>query len=263
MQPHRLCLAACAVVTAASLGFSSAFAGSAVSSSADGIGAQFQSPGVSTHLGPVGLAKGSAPPGYDNAIGVGFFKGSVDITPSVVPAPTLFVTASSIKSHVSGGFGIDTLSGEGDNAVGTATLTLMLNPPPPGPVPRPFLQITISKVKSRASIDEVLPSTTPTTGGSATIGSVTVSGSLVGDLVFHFSGTPAPNTTLVSNSALTITLNDQDVSGTTSCLEVCRFIPTGITTDAIHVKLTKANLDGRIVSGDIEISRSKANLPGT
>ncbi len=234
---------------------------SAASSTAEGIGAQFTAHGVATHLGPVGNVSGSAPPTYDNSATVSVFSGSVDITPSVAPAPTLFVKAAKIKVHVAGGIGLDTISADGEGSVGKTQLTLMLDPPPPGPVPEPFLAVVASVVKSEASFTDVLPDGRMPLG-AARIGALTVSGSLVGDPSLGFSGSPKPNTVLFSSDQITITLNQQVVANIVECVQVvCRVIPVAITTHAVDIALTNANLDGHIVSGDIFIGGDEASVP--
>jgi len=239
-----------------------AVAGTSVASSdAVGMAAQFTSGGVTTGLGPVGHLAGSAPPGYDDAATVSAFSGSVAITPSIKPTPTLFVRTASIKVHVAGAIGVDNLSADSDSSVGKARLMLALDPPPPTPVPQPFLTVKANFVKSAASASDILPDSR-SVAGAARIASLTIGGSLIGDPPLVFSGTPRPNTILFSSSAITVTLNQQAVASVDECAPTfCKVVPVGITTKAIDIALTNANLNGQVVSGDIVIGGDEADIP--
>jgi len=94
--------------------------------------------------------------------------------------------------------------------------------------------------------------------GATSVGSLTITGPLVGGKVLKFSGQIAPNTVAFTSPAVTITLNHQVVSGTITCSPTCTFTPTEIEVTAIDVELHKANVYGTAVSGEIQINHAVA-----
>ncbi|MBV9755871.1 MAG: hypothetical protein JO047_02345, partial [Alphaproteobacteria bacterium] len=203
-------------------------AGSAAYSAAFGLGAHFKSEGVATRLGRIAFVQGSAPPAYSRSAAAPGVSKTLAIVPDTFPTPTLFVNAINVRSHVaSRGIEIDSISSAGDAKLNTLGLTLNLNPPPPtangnGPVPQPFLALSATDVASSASFDRVFPSANTTTG-SASFGSLSITGSLVGDKTLTFSGVAPRNTVLFQSATVTITLDEQVQAGLVTCDLTCHF----------------------------------------
>jgi hypothetical protein len=91
--------------------------------------------------------------------------------------------------------------------------------------------------------------------GSVVFDSLVVVGSLVGNQKLEFSGEAGKNTILYQSQSVTITLNEQVLVELIACGRHCVFRPNRSTTDAVDIALNHADLDGRIISGEI--------LPGT
>lgn len=239
---------------------------SVASSSAYGIGAEFTSGDIATSLDPIGGLAFEAPPAYNKSAAVPSVQQSLVVVSGNRPIPTLFVNATGIKSHVaSNGIQIDFVAAEGDAAVKSVDLTLILNPPPPGPppvppipFPQPFLSLSATKIASTASFNHTFPAGSFATG-SASLGSLVVSGSLVGYQTLKFSGNVPKNTVLFKSPTVTVTLNQQIVAGLVSCQMACTVAATGITTDAVHISLHDADIGGHLVSGELVLGRSYAD----
>lgn len=230
----------------------------AESSSAFDISAHFTSDGVMTGLGPVNPVSGRGSPNYSRSSTIGPYQKVVLITEGTGPVPAFSVYGQTLKSHVAGGFGVDTVSAEGDTLTSSLAASLNLYPPPPtSPVPQPSLQIISSKVQSSANYDQTLPMPA-TVSASATFTNLAISGSLVGNQTLKFSGTPPNNTVLYKSPSVTITLNRKIVAGVISCTPKCTFTPSVVFGTAIDVLLTNANVWGHPVSGEISIGVDEA-----
>lgn len=238
--------------------------GGAADSAAFGLAAHFRSGGVATKLHRIAFVQGSAPPAYSKSAVVASVNKTVAIAADTFPTPTLFVNATNIRSHVeSQGIAVDSISSTGSAKLKSLNLALNLNPLPPlagpnVPVPQPFLAVAATGIASNASFGLVFPSLTGASG-SASFGSLTISGSLVGDKTLTFSGPAPKDTVLFQSPTVTITLDQQVEEGVVTCVpDPCRLNPSNITTDAIDIELHKADLDGRIVSGHIIVGRLRA-----
>jgi hypothetical protein len=234
---------------------------SAASSSAFDVSAQLTSGGVTTVIAPVNpLNGGGITPNYGKSSTVLSYQKVVQITKGPMPAPAFSVYATSLKSHVSGGFGVDTMSSEGDTLIKGLAVSLNLYPPPPGatsPVPQPSLQITANTVQSSANYNIMLPMA-PAASATVSFGSLTISGSLVGNQTVKLSGTPQTDTVIYQSPTVTITLNRQIVAGLISCTPKCTFTPYSVSGAAIDIVLNNATVSGRTVSGEIVIGGDQA-----
>jgi hypothetical protein len=256
-----------AIVLSAELVF--AGQGSAASSQAYGISAEFTSGGNTVSLEPVANIEGSAPPAYDDTVAADNFHQIVPLTEGNAPVPSLFVNGVDFRSHVaSAGFGVDSISSTGDAFTKSVNVALMLNPPPPtaggqpaGPVPQPFLELSAAQITSSASYRLVVPNHS-SVGGTAMFINLSISGTLVGRQVLRFSGSAAPNTLLFQSPSVTITLNRRSVVGLISCTPQCVFTPYSNTTVAVDIVLTNARLNGKVVSGEIILGQSSADAEG-
>jgi hypothetical protein len=229
-------------------------AGSLDASMADALSGRFVADDDLTTLPAVAPTQGSAPPSYNHKDALPDYAKVLNIART--PA-ALYAHLTGVWDHVMGsGFGVDNHVSEGDASIATAALMLNLNPPPPtaGTVP---LLISATGVHASASYSVVPRSTL--VSGTASFGELIITGSLLGGMTLTYSGTPPENYLLFSNAEVTITLNEQ-VATTVTCAvgQECTVNPGGIHVEAVHVALTKADIFGRIVSGDFFLGEAQA-----
>lgn len=246
---------------------------SAASSSAFGIKAQFTVADLSTDISPFDFARGATQgatlPDYAKTVPLASVNDILSIAPGPLPIPALFVSATNLASDVRGAFGVDTFSSEGDTTLHTVNLSLNLKPLPPNVIPfEPFLAVSAGGVKSHAGFSDQVPRAGVAVG-SASFGSLTVSGSLIGNQVLTFSG-PAPKNKILYQSptadpadvpAIVITLNKEIEKVVIACDgggTGCVAMPVGIVTEALNISLHNANLHGHVVSGDIIVGYTSA-----
>jgi hypothetical protein len=249
----RACRAYAATLTILCLSAACVHSASAAGSSAFDISATFTSGGVTTVINPVNRLTSGSSSTYQKSANFGAYNKTLHITTGTAPVPTLTVSATNLRSHIAGGFGVDTISAEGDATVSGVDISLQLDPPPPGgPFPQPFLHITAARLQETANYNLVVPTFT-TVGSNADVKGLKVSGSLVGGKTLAFSGAPAANKVLFQSPTVTITLNHKLVAALISCFPKCVVTPVSVSTSALEITLTNANLDGHIVSGQIDI----------
>jgi hypothetical protein len=100
---------------------------SAAGASAYGVTASFTSGGVTTVINPVNkLAGGAASSTFDKAKNSGAYQKMLILSAGATPVPALVVTAKNFLSHVKGGFGVDTISAEGDATTTGLDISLQL-----------------------------------------------------------------------------------------------------------------------------------------
>ena len=232
------------------------------SSGAYGVSATLVSAGTATGVGPVGLVQGTAPPAYNLKITTPAFSETVGIAAGTRQIGTLEITAGGIRSAASSlGLGLDSVSAQASDTVGSVQMVLQLFPPPPVPEPQPLLSISASTVTISASDQQVVPRP-GTVSAAAGIGRLVVSGTLVGGQTLTYSGVPPKGgLVLFSSPNLTITLNQQVAVGVISCSPVCVFAPSQITADAIAIQLNQVPFFNQLVSGDIEVGEADAGIP--
>jgi hypothetical protein len=230
---------------------------SASSSTAYGVEARFTANRLSTGLGPLDPVAGTAPPGYSKTIDLSNVRRSVHLTEGSV-VPTLTVSAVQLVSHVaSSGISVDSVSAEGEAQVSGLDITLTLFPLPPDPVPQPFLHLTANRIISTANFSQIFPGP-GRTRSTARFDGLVIAGSLVRSAPIRLTGTVPYDTELFHSDTMTITLNQHLVRGIISCSPKCVFSQTSVAADAIDITLKNANLDGRIVSGNITIAQTQA-----
>jgi hypothetical protein len=224
-------------------------------SMADALAGRFVADGDLTALPAVASTQGSAPPSYNHEHALPDYA-KVLIVHKLVPPAALYAHLTGVWDHIMGGvFGVDSNVSEGDTSIATAALMLNLSPPPTaGIVP---LLISATGVHASAGYRVVQGSTL--VSGSASLGELIITGSLLGGTTLTYSGTPPANYLLFSNAEVSITLNEQ-VAVTVTCVigQECTVIPDGIRVEAVHVALTKAEIFGRIVSGDFFLGEAQA-----
>jgi hypothetical protein len=236
---------------------------SAASASALGLTADFTTDGVSTAIAPVNeLGSGTANT-YDKTKSIGSYSKLLVLTADGGSPPTLAVDTLVERSHLKGGFTLDTDSTV--SAMSVASINLKLAPytrPNSDVVAAPYLQITATKVSETASdnIIAIVPSRT-TLSATATIDTLTVTGPLVGGKTLTFSGSPKENTVLYQSPTVTITLNQKITTALISCSPKCVFTPYSVNAAGVDVTLNNAKLGTHTVSGDISIASGVVGRP--
>lgn len=243
----------------------------AADSSGDAFMARFDQGAEATGVAGVAIASGQGPQAYQQIRKRRSFQQSVLVRSGHLPLPEMSVNLSDVTDTAkSPGSGVDTLSSEGDSVIGSASVlfTSYQCPACETPVVN-LLNVQATKISASAHYFFVAPGPA-TYRGSTTLGSVTVSGQLVGNnAVTYPGGSPAPNTILYKDgktedsSTLVITLNRQQRAGTVAFCgggpaSSCPFTPSNIVTAAIHIRLHGAMIAGKPVTGDIDIGRTAA-----
>jgi len=242
----------------ATLSAVSAQTASASQASASGISASFTSGGVRTIITPVApVMGGTVSAKYKRSADSGVYQKTLLLAAGSTPVPALTVTAKNFHSHVEGIFGVDTLSSEGDGTALGLDLSLQLYPPVPGPVPQPFLHITATKLKETGSFNEIAPGFATVAAGAEVTG-LSISGSLLHGETLQYSGSPRENKVLFKSPTMTITLNHEITSELISCRPKCVVTPVAISASGIEITLTNADVNGRKVSGQIDIATGAA-----
>jgi hypothetical protein len=230
------------------LGPNAAGADLPVASAAYGIYARFTQDGDTVPFGPIAKIVNSKS-FYNDRKTVPVHQ-EVPILAGKSPLPTLSIEAD-VALHIKG-----PTPWEADTMSRGLDLALFLNPPPPGAtarLPRPFLAVSAKEIRSGAVYVAVLPHVHYVTG-SASFDGLVVTGSLVDNKTLGFSGAAERDKILFESPNVTVTLNRQIVVGFLLCTPApvhCGFFPDGITTNAVDIKLDRADLDGQIVSGEI------------
>jgi hypothetical protein len=233
-----------------------------ISSSAYALSVDLTFSRATTRYGRIASVSGSAPPPYDEQDTTVRLSNTLVLDPGNLINPILLITATDIAARaVSPGFGVDFISASGQASLASVGLLLTNNPPPLLDLPSILgLSLSATDIRARADFSVVFPNRNFATG-SASFGSLTLGGALVGRTLTFAGGAPA-NTVLFSNDAVTVTLDEQAVAELISCTVGvgCTTNPVGITTGAIDIRLHNASLFGGMVSGDIIIGQSFAGL---
>jgi len=230
---------------------------SAAEASVYGVSASFTSGGVTTVINPVNRLTGGTTSTFDKTKSSGAYQKMLILSAGATPVPALVVTAKNFQSQVKGGFGVDTISAEGDATTTGLDISLQFYPPVPAPFPQPFLHITAARIKDSASYNLVVPSLAGV-NASATISGLAISGSLLYGVTLQYSGTPAQNHVLYQTPTITITLDQRISAELISCFPKCVVTPVNISASAIEITLNNADIDGHKVSGWIAISNTSA-----
>jgi hypothetical protein len=226
----------------------------AAQSTAVGVEGNFQANGLATRLGPVAAVAGQASGKYDLTRKVATASDTTILAPQLL-RPTAFVSAANLTSHVSAsGFGIDSRSSHADATVGEEAVRLFTAPPPGSGLPDVlYLTVTTREAIASANFSQTVPMAN-FANGSAQVGSLSVSGRLLGAATISYSGQAPANTVVYDSPTVTITVNRQLTSGVVSCSQRCTFSPSKIDVAAVDVELHEAAIGGTKVSGHILIS---------
>jgi hypothetical protein len=248
--------------------------GSVAASDAYAISAAFTSQSMTTTLGPVDEAAGSAPPAYNVTKSLASFDQTIAIPPLIPaggPLPpvaaSFTATATGLKSNAaSNGIELDYVLATGKSAVATASLTITNTIPPGSALPvLLYLGVTASKVATTAVYSQTVP-LPPAVSGTASFGALTISGELLDGHTVTYSGAAPPNTVLYKSPvssvnevpAVTITADAQIAVGTIGCGATCVFNTTRIDVAALSISLANAMINGFPVTGTILLGSASA-----
>jgi hypothetical protein len=197
----------------------------------------FTSGGVTTVINPVNRLTGGTTSTFDKVANSGAYQKTLLLAAGATPVPALVVTAKNFLSHVKGGFGVDTISAEGDATTTGLDISLQLYPPVPGPFPQPFLHITAARIEDSASYNLVVP-TLAGVDARAVISGLAIGGSLLHGVTLQYSGIPAQNHVLYQSPTMTITVNQRISAELISCTPKCVVTPVNISASAIGSRST-------------------------
>ena len=197
---------------------------------------------------------------YDNPAGAATLTKTLPLLQTALRGPVLVVLAQKVATDAAGSNGVDAVNTVGTSSVAAGIVSFMASPLLPTSAVTP-LRVQFSKLKASANYGQVLPGAARRSG-STSFGQVTLSGALVGPKPITFNGDIQPNTVVVNTPTVKITLNAQAIPQQPVCEpgQICplyRVLET-VETQAVHIELTKALVQGHRVSGDIVIGDAEA-----
>ena len=229
-----------------------------LSGSAAGASASLSVAGHTTTIGPFGPASGSAPPAFDHWTSVASARQDDNLDPSSIWHPAVWLDAQGVSDDVSSkGFGVDNIALQASADIKSATLVLTDNPLSALSVLG--LSVTATFIHASADASYLFGANRGFLNGSASFGSLTIAGALIGRTL-TFKGNATANDVIFHNDTVTVTLDKQAITG---------FFPPGaagatsgsrITTDALDIQLNNAHLFGQTISGNIDIGQASATL---
>lgn len=190
---------------------------------------------VTVDVGPLARTSGTRPPNFNNSATVASVSQNIALTGGAVPVFENFSTAVLTSNS----------TGTATGAQATATVNNLLFSIGSDPL-LSLLSLSATTIQSMS---------TASAGGltgTTTIEGLVLGGSLFGLLTFDGSlfVNPAPNTVLFNSLGLTITLNEQIVSG------------DSITTNAINIGFTDFAVGTGLKNGSIILAQSQASFTG-
>jgi hypothetical protein len=230
------------------------------SSYAYGASGNASSQGTATALPPVGYVKGSGK--YDKRALVPYASESLGLVSAGNLIGAVSVTAAAVSSHVSGtGGAVPKVVAEADGSVGSVQMAVELIPPPGStqPAAAPLLTLSMSNLASSLSASQMLPSVA-VLSGTASFGSLTIGGSLLPSTL-TFSGAAPANTVLYDAPHITVTLNEQIVTGAIQCVPKCAFVPQSMTADALAIHINGALVLGKVFNTNFKFGETHAQVP--
>lgn len=234
-------------------------------SSAFGISAGLQSGGTGTAITPVGHVAGSGTKPFAHHGSVPLFSESLGLVSAGNMIGSLAVTASGIATHVmSNGAASTSQESEADTTVASYQATLALLPPEGStqPAPAPLLSISATDVTGQV-IDTESSMLPVVQTGTASFGSLLITGSLLGTQTLTFQRDAPANTVLYDDPNMTVELNQQDVTGAIECTPICVFVPRRMTANALIIELYQKPLIGNHTKANMQIivAQDEASLP--
>jgi hypothetical protein len=232
-------------------------------SSAYGLSGILGAKGTATEIAQVAPVSGGGTKAYTHGASVPLFSESLGVVAGGSLIGSLAIVSSGVATHVSGtGTAGATVQTEADTSIASLQITLALNPPPGSTQPpaAPLLSVTATNLTSQVTDTRTLPSVAQQTG-SANFGALSVSGSLVGSQTLSFQGAAPANTVLYSDPNMTITLNQQTVTGVIDCTPNCQFVPKRMTAEAVLVQMFKKPLEAKLMAnGQVVLGKASAGM---
>jgi len=229
----------------------------AVMSSAESLTGDLSIGHRNTSLGPVGLVEGAAPPAFRHTRTAVASHHTYHLTPSGLNQINLEFNATDlINTARSSGFGVDSIGTQATADIGSANIIMLANM---ADVSALGLSVAATFIHSESDASYVFGANSGFLVGDASFGSLTIGGALIGTTL-TFSGDAAPNTVLFHNATVTITLDKQTLSDFLPPSPLQSIAPNQITTDALDIHLTNAQVFGKTISGDIVLGQSSARL---
>jgi len=230
------------------------------------------------------VVAGSAPPAYDQTAVIPevnrvYGIGPADPSGDDYDGPSLAVHATNVKAEASSpGFGVDLISSSAGEQIDLAAATIYASPEDPS-APEPpdaieiqslvvGLQISASSISSDAFASHLFGGSRSFFNSTADFGSLSIGGPLLGqpDPV-TFSGAADPNTVLVDNDSVVVTLNKQDLLDAYGRLVSDPTAASTILSEALDIHFKDQPAAGQppgffagSLSGDIVIGVSVANI---
>jgi hypothetical protein len=229
-----------------------------------GLSAFIASGGTGTMISPIGKTAGGGGKSFSHTALVPLFSESLGLAAAGKPVGAAAIVTSGITAHVSSnGSAGATVQIEGDTALASLQITVELTPPAGStqPAPAPLLTVTASNIASQVMDTQTLPAVAVQTG-TASFGSLSITGSMVGGQTLTFQGDAPANTVLYDDPNMTITLNQQVVTGSIDCTPLCQFVPSKMVGDALAIEFSKKTLYRKTTtSGQIVVGENEAGLP--
>ena len=256
-----------AAIGAAVLGLASgpAVAQEGPQSTAVAVTAKFVAGGVASEIRPIAAVSGAMSRTYDSSQTVAQVGEDVAMAPGD-PTPTLSVTGDRLTSHASArGRGVGARESLGENTLADLRLVLAARSSDGhgGNAASPALVIETREFAASAYFNS--PAATRSAAiGLMNVGSLSITGRLVGDATLKRSGQIAPNTVVYNSPQVTITLNRQVESGAVTCDdEDCAETPLAAGIGVIQVVGVDIQLHGALVgatrvSGQIRVGQAIA-----
>lgn len=248
-----------AAVTASS----SAFAQAAPTAWASGLSGALASQGSATAIAPVNRVLGSGIKAYSHGATVPLYSESIAIVVGGKLVGSMTVVASGIVTHVaSTGTSGGTTQVQSSTSIASLQITMSLTPPAGSTAPpAPLLSLTATNIASQVTDSATAP-LVPQQAGTASFGSLTLGGSLVSGQPLTFEGAAPANTVLYSDANMTVTLNQQELSGVIACTPICQFVPQKMIAAALQVEMFhKVVLGKSTVTGNFQIAQNEASVP--
>lgn len=140
-------------------------------------------------------------------------------------------------------------------AVSVGTVALALVPSAGG---TPYVTVMLSGAQSSASY---IPdgSDQGTAFGGSTLGTVTVTGTLLQGQTITRDLNVEPNTVVFDQNGVKLTLRGTAPLKPTLCGSSCASLPYGISSDTVSLTLTNVPVNGKTVSGTLTLGHAEAN----
>lgn len=208
--------------------------------------------GTSVPLGTVGAAGGTSASGAYNVVTTLPAISQRWTLPGKNTRVTLALDATNAAASASG---TSKSPATATAAVSVGTLAVGLLPTAGGD---PYVTVTLSGSQSTATY---VPggSDQGTAFGGSTLGTVTITGTLLQGQTITRDLNVGPNTVVWNQNGVKLTLRATAPIKPTLCGSSCATLPYGVASDAVNLTLTNAQVNGKTVSGTVTLGHAQAN----